>query len=612
MAAARAAKDQDQSDYYKYMKYKKTDSGMPLSAWSEKSFVWVPVSDTKSDAGYVQGEVIKEEGDYVYVRASGSSTEQQLRKDKVFPMNPPKFDGVEDCAELSHLNEPSVFHNLKKRYEEDLIYTYSGLFCVVINPYKRIPIYTPYMVEVYRGRRRNELAPHIFAVTDEAYRNLVNDRENQSMLITGESGAGKTENTKKVIQYLATIAGQVASEQIGTLEQQILEANPILEAFGNAKTLRNDNSSRFGKFIRVQFNAGGIICGANIDTYLLERNRVVWQAKGERSFHIFYQLCAGASIEMKKKYSLGPPETFGYLAGSGCVNVPGVDDRKEFAHTCEAMEIMGFSEEDIDSVFRIVSGILHLSNLPLTPGPADTTVLKDKRELNIAAGLLQVNADQLENALLRPRIKAGTEIVSKALNLEQTLHSRDALSKAIYGRLFLWIVRKINEAIGTRCMMILAACCTFRPHTSRQARANSRTSSACWTLLASRSSRTTASSSSASTTRTRSSSSSSITTCSSSNRYTAHHFISPLPLSLSLSPYPSHFPSPPSNPTLTKYQEEYLREQINWTFIDFGMDSQDRIGTLRLVVVVVAICESQELIAPRPHREEADRYFPPS
>ncbi len=239
----------------------------------------------------------------------GDGALKTLNEKETLPANPGKFDGVKDCAELSHLNEATVLHNLRVRYDEDLIHTYSvrrvflllprrvtdsdaracqGLFLVVVNPYKWLPIYTDEMIQMYSGKRRTDVHPHVYAIADEAYRAMLRNKANQSILITGESGAGKTENTKKVIQYLATIAGKATSG--GKLEEQILQANPMLEAFGNAKTNKNDNSSRFGKFIRVQFNAGGVICGATIQTYLLEKSRVVHQGPGERSFHIFYQV----------------------------------------------------------------------------------------------------------------------------------------------------------------------------------------------------------------------------------------------------------------------------------------------------------------------------------
>jgi myosin heavy subunit len=213
-------------DYNKFLRYKGQTVG---TTWGDKRWVWVP----KKGEGYIAGEVLKEEGKDYLLRL-GTGEEVKMAIDKTVPMNPPKFDGVEDCAELSHLNEASVLHNLRKRYDHDLIYTNSGLFLVAVNPYKRIPIYGEDLIHyIYRGRRRNEVAPHIFAISEEAYRDMLNNRQDQSLLITGESGAGKTENTKKVIQYIAAVAGRHTSEGVtGELEQQLLECNPLLEAFG--------------------------------------------------------------------------------------------------------------------------------------------------------------------------------------------------------------------------------------------------------------------------------------------------------------------------------------------------------------------------------------------
>merc|ERR1711915_492748 len=254
----------------------------------------------------------KTQGEEVEVELVETSKKIQVSRDDIQKMNPPKYDKQEDMADLTCLNEASVLHNIKDRYYSGLIYTYSGLFCVVVNPYKRLPIYTEKIIEIYKGKKRHEVPPHVFAITDTAYRSMMQDREDQSILCTGESGAGKTENTKKVIQYLAYVAASKPKSSshtpsstegpnftFGELEQQLLKANPILEAFGNAKTVKNDNSSRFGKFIRINFDASGYIAGANIETYLLEKARVIRQADDERAFHIFYQLLLGASPEQR-------------------------------------------------------------------------------------------------------------------------------------------------------------------------------------------------------------------------------------------------------------------------------------------------------------------------
>jgi len=253
------------------------------------------------------------------MRAFPAEQERVVTKDDVEAMNPPKFDKCEDMTLLTHLNESSVLHNLRDRYYANLIYTYSGLFLVVINPWKRLPLYTDEIVNMYKGKKRSEMPPHIFAVCDEAYRNMLEQKENQSLLITGESGAGKTENTKKVIQYLAAVAGTSGGATQGKLEQQILQSNPLLEAFGNAKTIRNNNSSRFGKFIRIEFGSDGKIVGCNIDNYLLEKSRVVRHAAKERSFHIFYQLLDGAPAALKRTFR---PPPFDSKRSAGRVSYP--------------------------------------------------------------------------------------------------------------------------------------------------------------------------------------------------------------------------------------------------------------------------------------------------
>jgi len=250
----------------KYLKYHEGETFLiGKGTFSDNKYCWVAVAKDK----YTTGEIIKDDGKKLTIRTQDND-EVQVDKDKAAYMNPPKFDGAEDCATLSQLNEAAVLHNLRKRYDADIIYTYSGLFCVVINPYKWLPIYTPEVVDFYKGKKRADAPPHVFAVADDAYRSMLGDKVDQSILITGESGAGKTENTKKVIQYLASIAGRTGG---GKLEEQVLQANPILESFGNAKTTRNNNSSRFGKFIEIQFNSSGFIAGASIQSYLLEKSR---------------------------------------------------------------------------------------------------------------------------------------------------------------------------------------------------------------------------------------------------------------------------------------------------------------------------------------------------
>jgi len=356
-ARRRRGAAQEETPYVKYLKYKQ--SGFAVSA-SNKTTVWIPSAD--KEKVYEQAEVTKDDGKNFTVRGADGQEKTFPKDEKNYMgVNPAKFDGVEDMGELGHLNEPAVLYNLKKRYDCDLFHTYSGLFLVVVNPYKRLPIYTKEIIDVYRGRPRDKVAPHIFAISDTAYRAMIQTGQNQSMLITGESGAGKTENTKKVIQYLAAIAGRSGE---GTLEQQLLEFNPILEAFGNAKTTKNNNSSRFGKFIELQFNSGGQIAGANTLIYLLEKSRVVFQAPSERNFHVFYQILSNAMpAETKQRLHLQTPADYFYLNQSSTYTIQGVDDGQELQHSIHALSVLNITGNETQGVWETLAGILWLGNL---------------------------------------------------------------------------------------------------------------------------------------------------------------------------------------------------------------------------------------------------------
>ncbi|TMS23941.1 Myosin-10 [Larimichthys crocea] len=310
--------------------------------WTAKRLVWIP----SERHGFEAASIREERGDEVVVELAENGKKAVVNKDDIQKMNPPKFSKVEDMAELTCLNEASVLHNLKDRYYSGLIYTYSGLFCVVINPYKNLPIYSDNIIEMYRGKKRHEMPPHIYAISESAYRCMLQDREDQSILCTGESGAGKTENTKKVIQYLAHVASSHKGRKDhnippespkpvkpqGELERQLLQANPILESFGNAKTVKNDNSSRFGKFIRINFDVTGYIVGANIETYLLEKSRAIRQAKDERTFHVFYQLLAGAGEHLRSDLLLEGFNNYRFLS-NGNIPIPGQQDKDNFQET---------------------------------------------------------------------------------------------------------------------------------------------------------------------------------------------------------------------------------------------------------------------------------------
>ncbi|KAK4049374.1 class II myosin [Microbotryomycetes sp. JL201] len=430
-----------------------------LAEWSAKTRVWVP--DTAQ--GFVRGWIVKEEHDMSTVAFDSGESVRQIPSVELSRVNPPAFDGADDIAELTFLNEASVVHNLKTRYEEATIYTYSGLFLVAVNPYRPLPLYTADIVAQYKRGRRSANPPHVFAVAEEAWQQMTAHGESQSILVTGESGAGKTETTKKVIHYLATIASgslpasssfdrlvqaeaTPALNGLGQLERKIIEANPILEAFGNAQTMRNDNSSRFGKFVRIFFNAAGAIVGANIDWYLLEKSRVTGRAPGERNYHVFYQLLRGADAATRKRLLLEPEAAlYEYLKHSSS-QVAGIDDGVEWRHLCSALQTVGFSSTEQDNLFRVVAAILHLGNVQVAG--SEQAHLVNPAQLEKIAYLLGLNESQLGNALVRPKVKAGREWVTQARSPKQVADELAALSKTLYEKMFGAIVDIINAALG--------------------------------------------------------------------------------------------------------------------------------------------------------------------
>ncbi|NXV08841.1 MYH9 protein, partial [Cettia cetti] len=435
-----------QRDADKYLYVDKNIINNPLTQadWAAKKLVWVPSEKNGFEAASLKEEV----GDEAIVELAENGKKVKVNKDDIQKMNPPKFSKVEDMAELTCLNEASVLHNLKERYYSGLIYTYSGLFCVVINPYKNLPIYSEEIVEMYKGKKRHEMPPHIYAITDTAYRSMMQDREDQSILCTGESGAGKTENTKKVIQYLAHVASSHKSKKDqGELERQLLQANPILEAFGNAKTVKNDNSSRFGKFIRINFDVNGYIVGANIETYLLEKSRAIRQAKEERTFHIFYYLLSGAGEHLKNDLLLEPYNKYRFLS-NGHVTIPGQQDKDMFQETMEAMKIMGIPDEEQIGLLKVISGVLQLGNIVFKKERnTDQASMPDNTAAQKVSHLLGINVTDFTRGILTPRIKVGRDYVQKAQTKEQADFAIEALAKATYERMFRWLVMRINKAL---------------------------------------------------------------------------------------------------------------------------------------------------------------------
>ncbi|NXH55227.1 MYH1B protein, partial [Rhabdornis inornatus] len=407
---------------------------------------------------FVKGTVTSRESGKVTVKTEGGET-LTVKEDQIFSMNPPKYDKIEDMAMMTHLHEPAVLYNLKERYAAWMIYTYSGLFCVTVNPYKWLPVYNPEVVLAYRGKKRQEAPPHIFSISDNAYQFMLTDRENQSILITGESGAGKTVNTKRVIQYFATIAAsgdkkkeeKSSGKMQGTLEDQIISANPLLEAFGNAKTVRNDNSSRFGKFIRIHFGATGKLASADIETYLLEKSRVTFQLKAERSYHIFYQIMSNKKPELIDMLLITTNPYDYQFVSQGEITVPSINDQEELIATDSAIDILGFTADERTAIYKLTGAVMHYGNLKFKQKQREEQAEPDGTEVaDKAAYLMGLNSADLLKALCYPRVKVGNEYVTKGQTVQQVYNSVGALAKAVYEKMFLWMVVRINEQLDTK------------------------------------------------------------------------------------------------------------------------------------------------------------------
>ncbi|NXC88659.1 MYO7A protein, partial [Cercotrichas coryphoeus] len=360
-------------------------------------------------------------------------------------MHPSSVQGVEDMIRLGDLHEAGMVHNLLIRHQEHKIYTYTGSILVAVNPYQLLPLYTVDQIRLYCNKRIGELPPHVFAIADNCYFNMKRNKRDQCCVISGESGAGKTESTKLILQFLAAVSGQHS-----WIEQQILEANPILEAFGNAKTIRNDNSSRFGKYIDIHFNKNGVIEGARIEQFLLEKSRVCRQAPEERNYHIFYCMLMGMNTEQKKMLNLGTASEYTYLTMGNCMSCDSRNDAKDYAHIRSAMKILMFSDSEHWDISKLLAAILHLGNVEFQAAVYDNldcSDVIDSPHFSIATKLLEVDYSELQNSLTNLSIIVRGESVSRPLNVVQAANGRDAFVKGIYGRIFLWIVNKINSAI---------------------------------------------------------------------------------------------------------------------------------------------------------------------
>merc|ERR1719430_2187141 len=454
----KGAVDPDPTDFlWPTMDMKKEDQAKP---YDPKASVWI--MDAKTH-GYKEG--ILESGDISTLGAEGADLSVKmtvavghekftLKAGEVGRVNPPKFEKCEDMVNLTFLNDASVFWNLKTRYQAKLIHTYSGLFVVVVNPYKRYPLYTHRVCKIYLGKRRNEVPPHLWAIAEGAYRNMMANKKDNAMLITGESGAGKTENTKKVITYLAMVAtgSGKKSEKKVSLEDQIVATNPILESYGNAKTARNDNSSRFGKFIRIHFTASGKLAGCDIVSYLLEKSRITEQQEVERSYHIFYQLlqpygdgiCDGG---LRAKCFVS---NYIYVS-QGKTTVASIDDNEELEYTEDAFNVLGFEAWEKFDCYVLTAGVMTCGGIVyIQKGRDEQAELSEcgpDTFVGKAAASFGVDAAAMVKAFCKPRIKVGTEWVTKGQNIEQATGATGGIARAIFDRVFKWLIEKCNDTL---------------------------------------------------------------------------------------------------------------------------------------------------------------------
>ena len=373
-------------------------------------------------------------------------------------MNPPMFEAAEDLTNLSHLNEPAILQAIRLRYAQKEIYTYSGIVLIATNPFARVDsLYVPQMVQVYTGKQRNSQAPHLFAIAEEAYTDMLRDVRNQTVVVSGESGAGKTVSAKYIMRYFATrnTPGQASkgstgrADTISATEEQILATNPVMEAFGNAKTTRNDNSSRFGKYIEIMFDKETDIVGARIRTYLLERSRLVFQPLKERNYHIFYQLVAGASEQQRQELGLLPVEQFEYLNQGADPVIDGVDDAAEFTLTKKAFTTINVSDETQKDIFRILGALLHLGNVKITATRTESTLSASEPSLEKACRILGLNASDFAKWIIKKQLVTRGEKIMSNLTQQQATVVRDSVAKFIYSSLFDWLVEIINRGLAT-------------------------------------------------------------------------------------------------------------------------------------------------------------------
>ncbi|RZF37289.1 hypothetical protein LSTR_LSTR005621 [Laodelphax striatellus] len=417
--------------------------------YSQGARVWIPHPELVWEGAEVLENYQAKELQ-IKTEDSGQVRKLVITQDDDLPplRNPDILIGENDLTSLSYLHEPAVLYNLNVRFcRQQAIYTYCGIVLVAINPYSDMPIYDMDTIWAYRGKNMGDLDPHIFAIAEEAFKKMEREQQDQSIIVSGESGAGKTVSAKYAMRYFATVGGSATETHV---EKRVLASSPIMEAIGNAKTTRNDNSSRFGKFIELQFSQSYNIIGASMRTYLLEKSRVVFQAPEERNYHVFYQICAVR--EQYPDLKLNEAPSYVYLSEES--TIPGVDDKQCFNETYNALKTLGFSDRDINDLLKILAAILHLGNIKIEQGSESKSsdsessfIRENNTHLNILAELLQLDVKELRNWLCHRRIVSMREMFDKPMNVNEATGARDALAKYIYAELFSWIVGVINKSL---------------------------------------------------------------------------------------------------------------------------------------------------------------------
>ena len=391
----------------------------------------------------VSGEVIAQNGDKLTVRTVDGE-DLHVNKSAVREMDSSEHKGVRDLINLSFLDEAALYHSLWSRFFQDQIYTYCGNILVSVNPFKMIDgLYTLETARTYYNAEFGSKDPHIFAIANECYSSLGRDQKSQCVVISGESGAGKTEATKLILLFITTVTSHTSDVQ-----EQIISASPILEAFGNAKTVRNDNSSRFGKFLKVHFNSSGQIVGASTKQYLLEKSRLVSQTPEERNYHVFYQILKGADDDIRERLNLTKAEDFVYLAGS-TITLPRVDDAENFREVTRAMEMLNFGNAK-DQIIQVLAAILHLGNLQFAIDDKEKIFIKNDKTLKHVASLIGLNSEDFGKIIITRTTVTRGEKFETPLTKEQAADSRDAIAKFLYDSLFSFIVEFINLTTSSK------------------------------------------------------------------------------------------------------------------------------------------------------------------